>query len=62
MTNDLRDGDLSILKCGKCEDGYLVVKEGKVEPFVGCTKDKSDKTGCDRWMTKDYYLKYIRKK
>ena len=62
MTNDLRGGELSILKCDKCQDGYLIVKEGKVEPFLGCTNYKSDKTGCDRWMTKDYYLKYIRKK
>ena len=62
MTNDLRGGELSILKCDKCQDGYLIVKEGKLEPFLGCTNYKSDKTGCDRWMTKDYYLKYIRKK
>ena len=62
MTNDLRGGELPILKCDKCQDGYLIVKEGKVEPFLGCTNYKSDKTGCDRWMTKDYYLKYIRKK
>ena len=59
MTNDLRGGELSILKCDKCQDGYLIVKEGKVEPFLGCTNYKSDKTGCDRFMTKDYYLRHI---
>ena len=62
MTNDLRGGELSILKCDKCQDGYLIVKEGKVEPFLGCTNYKADKTGCSGFMTKDYYLKYIRKK
>ena len=59
MTNDLRGGELSILKCDKCQDGYLIVKEGKVEPFLGCTNYKSDKTGCNGTMTKDYYLKHI---
>ena len=59
MTNDLRGGELSILKCDKCQDGYLIVKEGKLEPFLGCTNYKSDKTGCGGFMTKDYYLKHI---
>ena len=59
MTNDLRGGELSILKCDKCQDGYLIVKEGKVEPFLGCTNYKSDKAGCGGFMTKDYYLKHI---
>ena len=62
MTNDLRGGELSILKCDKCQDGYLIVKEGKFEPFLGCTNYKADKTGCSGFMTKDYYLKYIPKK
>ena len=59
MTNDLRGGKLSILKCDKCQDGYLIVKEGKLGPFLGCTNYKSDKTGCNGTMTKDYYLKHI---
>ena len=62
MTNDLRGGELSIMKCGKCRDGYLIVKEGKVEPFLGCTNYRSDKTGCDGFMTKEYYLKHIKNK
>ncbi len=62
MTNDLRGGVLSIMKCDKCQDGYLIVKEGKGEPFLGCTNYKSDKTGCENFMTKDYYLKYIKQK
>lgn len=59
MTNDLRGGELSIMKCDKCRDGYLIVKEGKEEPFLGCTNYKSDKTGCGSFMTKEYYLKHL---
>ena len=57
MTNDLRGGDLPILKCDKCTDGYLIVKEGKKEPFLGCTNYKQ--TGCDGYMTKEYYYRNI---
>lgn len=55
MTNNLRGGSLSILKCDKCLDGYLIVKEGKKGPFLGCTNYKVDRTGCDRVMTADFY-------
>ena len=59
MTNDLRGGNMSILKCDKCQDGYLIVKEGKVEPFLGCTNYKADRTGCDGFMTREYYEKNV---
>ncbi len=59
MTNDLSGGNMSILKCDKCQDGYLIVKEGKVEPFLGCTNYKSDKTGCDGFMTREFYEKNV---
>lgn len=59
MTNDLRGGELSIIKCDKCQDGYLIVKEGNEGPFLGCTNYKADRTGCNCCMTKDYYLKKI---
>jgi len=59
MTNNLRGGDLPILKCDKCRDGYLVVKDGKVEPILGCTNYKKDGTGCNRYITREYYKKYI---
>ncbi len=55
MTNDLRGGNMSILKCDKCQDGYLIVKEGKVKPILGCTNFKADKTGCNRVITPKYY-------
>ena len=61
MTNDLSGGLLPILKCDKCRDGYLIVKKGKgkPEPFLGCTNYKPDKSGCDNFMTKEYYIRNI---
>lgn len=58
MTNDLNGGELSIQKCPKCRDGYLVVKQGVFEPILGCTNYKHDKTGCDCLMSKDYYKRW----
>ena len=60
MSNNLNGGDLPIIKCNKCLDGYLIVKEGN-EPFLGCTNYKQDKTGCNNYMTGDYYRKVIKK-
>ena len=59
MTNDLRGGNMSIIKCDECQDGYLIVREGKEEPFLGCTNYKDDKTGCNRVMSRKYYEKYM---
>jgi len=61
MTNDLRGGTLSILKCNKCQDGYLIVKDGKDNPFLGCTNYKPDHTGCDNTLSKFYFEKNILK-
>lgn len=64
MTNDLRGGDLTIMKCDKCKDGYLIVKmpgKGRTEPFLGCTNYKPDKTGCNGFMTSDYYHRHFGK-
>lgn len=58
MTNNLAGGEMSILKCDKCKDGYLIVKEGSGSgPFLGCTNYKADKTGCNNYVTKDFYLR-----
>ena len=49
---------MTIMKCDKCQDGYLIVKDGKGSgPFLGCTNYKQDKTGCNNYITKDYYLR-----
>lgn len=53
MTNDCRAGKMSIQKCDKCRDGYLIVKPGKDSGFfLGCTNYKSNGTGCNRVISK----------
>lgn len=54
ITNDLSGGNLSISKCPKCADGYLIVKSIKGENGVdtgqrmlGCTNYTPDKKGCN---------------
>ena len=44
MTNNLIGDNMTIMKCDKCQDGYLIVKDGKGSgPFLGCTNYKKDK-------------------
>jgi ssDNA-binding Zn-finger/Zn-ribbon topoisomerase 1 len=59
ITNDVGGGDLSIQKCDRCKDGYLIVKKGTSGAVLGCTNYKSDGTGCDRLMSRDYYLRWL---
>ena len=59
MTNDITGGDLSIQKCDKCKDGYLIIKKGTNEAILGCTNYKPDGTGCDRIMSRDYYFRWL---
>ena len=56
-----KEAKVKCMKCDKCRDGYLIVKKGKgkLDTFLGCTNYKSDKSGCDNFMTKEYYLKYF---
>lgn len=59
MTNNLHGGDLSIMKCDKCRDGYLIVKDGKEgDTFLGCTNYKEDKSGCNNYISSDRYHRY----
>ena len=56
MTNDYNAGKLSIQKCDKCRDGYLVVKQGQNKDFfLGCTNYKQNGTGCNRMISKQQY-------
>ena len=58
MTNNLNGEDMSIIKCDKCRDGYLIVKESNdrnKKPFLGCTNYRQDKTGCNNYMTQEIY-------
>ncbi len=61
MTNNLKGGILPIMKCNKCLDGYMIVKEGKNSPFLGCTNYKSDGTGCNNMISKEHYLNLYKK-
>lgn len=62
MTNNIKGGVLSVLKCDQCKDGYLIVKEGKTSSFLGCTNYKHDGTGCSRMVTKDVFLRNFQEK
>lgn len=55
LTNDLRGNGMSILKCDQCKDGYLIVKQGNTNTFLGCTNYTSDGKGCNRMMTYKEY-------
>lgn len=56
MTNNISAGKLSIQKCDKCRDGYLIVKAGENNSFfLGCTNYKTDGTGCPRMINKKLY-------
>lgn len=59
ISNNLSGGDMAIEKCDCCKDGYLVVKPTKNGgTMLGCTNYKADNTGCNRTMTRDYYLRW----
>ena len=55
LTNDLKGNGMSIIKCDSCKDGYLIVKQGKNSPFLGCTNYTTDGKGCNRMMTNKEY-------
>lgn len=57
MTNDLTGRKMSIQKCEKCIDGYLIVKKSDKSnvPFLGCTNYKRDGKGCNNIITKQAY-------
>ena len=60
MTNEVKAGKLSIIKCDQCRDGYLIVKPAKENDyFLGCTNYKKDKTGCSRVMARKYFYEYM---
>lgn len=61
MTNNLKGGELPIMKCDKCRDGYMIVKEGKGLPFLGCTNYNADGSGCNNMISRDTYLRLYKK-
>ena len=62
MTNDLRGGRMSILKCDMCTDGYLIVRIRRKtgEAFLGCTNYSRDRRGCGRTMGWPEYQQKMR--
>lgn len=66
LTNDLNGNKykLSICKCTKCQDGYLIVKPTKsnnrFDRMLGCTNYKKDGGGCDNFMFPFNYTQEIR--
>ena len=56
MTNDVRGGKLSIQKCDKCRDGYLIVKQARDSGFLlGCTNYNRNGTGCNNVVNKKLF-------
>jgi DNA helicase-4 len=59
LTNDLQGDGMSILKCDQCKDGYLIIKQGSTNPFLGCTNYTPDGKGCNRMMTYKEYKNIV---
>ena len=58
ISNDLSGKKMSIQKCNKCTDGYMVVKRssnGEKQPFLGCTNYSHDGKGCSNSQTMQVY-------
>ena len=55
MSNDLKAGKMQIMKCDMCQDGYLIVKKGSNNYFLGCTNYTDDKKGCNNMISKEKY-------
>lgn len=63
MTNEYAGGKLSIIKCGQCRDGYLVVRKGRGDQyFLGCSNYKRDGTGCNHSISKAKYYEMMKYK
>ena len=56
MTNDIKAGKLAIMKCDKCRDGYLIVKNAGNGYFLGCTNYKNNRMGCNNTIGTNEYL------
>lgn len=60
MTNNYGAGKMSIQKCDKCRDGYLIVKPGKDSGFfLGCTNYKDNGLGCGKTISKKHFYEQM---
>ena len=57
MTNEYAAGDLPIMKCDCCREGYLVAKPTKEDYVLGCTNYKVDGKGCNNVLARKTYNK-----
>lgn len=56
MTNEYKAGKLSIMKCDKCRDGFLIVKPGREHGyFLGCSNYRKDGKGCNNFIGMTQY-------
>lgn len=55
LSNNLIGGKMSIQKCNRCVDGYLIIKTKNDYPFLGCTNYKFDNTGCNNTISQIEY-------
>lgn len=64
ISNDLHGDIMSIQKCDKCQDGYLIVKQKKDGgAILGCTNYTPDKKGCNNVVDSvNYEKKYLHSK
>jgi len=62
LSNDLSGKKMSIQKCNKCADGYLIVKRSSKydkQPFLGCTNYSRNCKGCNNTQSmQEYYSMY----
>ena len=61
MTNEVKAGKLSIMKCSKCVDGYLIVKPSRIKDdyFLGCTNYTRNNKGCSNTVSRKAYYKLM---
>ncbi|MDO5702699.1 MAG: 3'-5' exonuclease, partial [Lachnospiraceae bacterium] len=61
MTNEIKAGKMSILKCDECIDGYLIIKPGRDRKgyMLGCTNYNRNGSGCRRTMSEAQFYDYM---
>lgn len=59
MTNEYGAGKMQIMKCDKCNDGYLIAKRSKTDYFLGCTNYKDDGSGCNNTISRSKYYEMM---
>ena len=61
VSNNMAGGKMSIQKCTKCLDGYLIIKTKNGNPFLGCTNYKFNGSGCNNTISQKEYDEMLKK-